>query len=464
MAATSIALRAQCLCRFQTFTTTVPVDSLPLKGSYCHCTSCRHVTGALHSSDAEWPGPAKDIVAAIVDAASGTGDNNNDGGKEEEEDEPPAVLRRYAHSPRVNVLFCSRCGSGMFFEEWESPEQKEEGQSPNYLVFTGVLSAEWADTNNGGDDNGTECLEVAPLPPVVRIEDHIFVGDTVDGGASCWLRGMNGEGEPPTKIWLGRRYKSEEVPIGKRWPAIEDLLPYEADLKKKTTAAEGDVPIRCHCGGVDLVLRAGEAQREFAEKQASGKEELPLFVDPVTHKLLGSVDACDSCRTAFGTDVSLWTFALLRHISFAAGGDSSSSSPSAGFPENTSQLWAAVKKKKKEGRDPRLGTIAAYASSPDVQRYFCGHCSATLFYAVDQRPDMVDVAVGLLYAPDGARAERVISWSFVKKMGFRQDMVGTWREGMLQAIEKEMEEWRIERQYPKSWRRVAQEERDERLG
>jgi hypothetical protein len=202
-----------------------------------------------------------------------------------------------------------------------------------------------------------------------------------------------------------------------------------------------------------LVLRAGEAQREFEEMQRRG-EELPWFVDPVTHKAWGSLDACNSCRIAAGSEVTNWTYALLKHISFA-GPDPQ------GFPENTAQLKAAVGAKEGEARDPRFGTITFYASSPDVQRYFCGRCSATLFYAVDDRPDMVDVAVGLLDSPDGARAESAISWSFGGEMGWRQDMIGTWREKMLYAVEKEAEEWRIERGYPKSWLRVAKEQASE---
>ncbi|KAL2146591.1 hypothetical protein VTI28DRAFT_3090 [Corynascus sepedonium] len=427
MATSTITLKAQCLCRAQTFTTTVPVSSLPLKGSSCHCTSCRHVMGALRSSDAVWPGPREDIVTAADATAAAAR-------------EAP-VLKRYAHSPRVNVLFCGCCGSGLFFEEWENADEARQfpGKA-SYLVFTGILSVE-------GEQ---EKSQSSPLPPVVRFEDHMFVGDTLDGGAACWLRNMNGEGQPATKIWLGRRNKSEEVPPGTIWPALENQPTYEVNLKE----VEGEkaiVPIRCHCGGIDLLLHAGKAQREYAEKQTRG-EELPRFVDPVTHKLLGSLDACDSCRIGGASEVYTWTFAQLKHISFA-GADPH------GFPENTTQLRAAISAK--ESRDPRFGEISFYASSSDVQRYFCGRCSATLFYAVDERPDMVDVAVGLLDSPDGARAESALAWNFVKKMGSRNDMIATWREGMLYAVEKELEEFRIGRGYPKSWRRIALEQAEE---
>ncbi|KAK4119202.1 hypothetical protein N657DRAFT_582188 [Parathielavia appendiculata] len=398
----TVALQAQCLCRAQTFTTTVATASLPLKGSCCHCTSCRHFSGALRSSDAVWPGDP--------------------------------VLKRYQHSPRVNVLFCGTCGSGMFFEEWDDTEAKERGgvEEASYLVFTGVLSVV-----EGGALEGR-------LPVV--LEDHVFVGDTLDGGAACWLRGINGTGQPQAKVWLGRRNQSEEVKAGTQWPAVGSLMEHGANLKGE----KGDVPLRCHCRGVDLVLRAGDAQREFEEMQKNG-EELPRFVDPRTHKLLGELDACDSCRIWGASELFNWTFAWLKHISFAG-------APDKGFPANTAQLKAAVEAADDSSRDPRLGTLAVYTSSPHVQRYFCGRCSASVFYTIDDRPDKVDIAVGLLDSPDGARAESVISWSCGRETSWRDDMIGTWRVRMLHAVEKEAEQWRIERGYPTIWYRLAQEQ------
>ncbi|KAG7289379.1 hypothetical protein NEMBOFW57_005747 [Staphylotrichum longicolle] len=398
-------------------------------GSCCHCHSCRHVTGALRSSDAIWPGPAEDIARA----AAASPDPSGSGGK------PP--LKRFRCSPKTNLLFCAGCGCVLFFEEFDEPREEIKGgeipEGASYLVFTGALSAEAAD--EGGE-----------VPrPLVRVVDHIFVGDTLDGGAVPWLRHLNGEGGEEVKVWLGRRGESEEVPSGAHWPALADLPKYEAGLKK-AEGDKGNVPVRCKCGGVDLVLRAGELQREFEEKQKKG-EELWWLVDPVTHKLMGSMDACESCRRCAGSEVCNWTFALLRHISFADGNPD-------GFPKDTAELRAAVEAKDGKPRDPRLGTLTMYASSPDVQRYFCGRCSAHVFFAVDSRPEMVDIAVGLLDAPDGARAESVISWNFGGGMSWTQDMKGTWREGILDAVSKDAEEWRIARGYPKNWRRVIREQ------
>ncbi|KAK4234396.1 hypothetical protein C8A03DRAFT_47261 [Achaetomium macrosporum] len=432
MTANAVALNAQCLCKAQTFTTTIPRTSLPLKGSSCHCDSCRHVTGALRSADAEWPGPAADIAAAA---------NSGDG-----------TLKRYQFSPRSHVLFCGVCGSKMFWEDIDSPQayqpqsaqqQQREAGEARYFVFAGVLSAAAAAADGDGDG------EDVGVGRLVRYEDHIFAGDTLDGGAVCWLRRLNGEDDAaahPVRVWLGGRGKSEQVPPGEQWPAIKDLAAHGKSLKA-AGEKEGSVPIRCKCGGVDFVLRAGEAQRDFEARQKNG-EQLPFFVDPVTHKFLASLDCCDSCRIWAGSEMMNWTFSLLKHISFAGG------KPVDGDPGNITELRAAV-----DACDPRLGTLKYYASSPGVQRYFCGRCSASVFYACDGRPDIVDIALGLLASPDGARAESVTSWSLGGQFSWEQDMVGTWREGMLHAVKKDSEQWRIERGYPKSWLRVAREQK-----
>jgi hypothetical protein len=172
-----------------------------------------------------------------------------------------------------------------------------------------------------------------------------------------------------------------------------------------------------------------------------------MFIDPVTHKMAASLDACNSCRIWVGSEIMHWTFSPLRDMSFA-------SDVATHIPETTAQLKQAV-----EAKDPRLGTLAMYASSETVQRYFCGRCSACVFYAVDSRPDMVDIAVGLVDSPDGARAESVFSWALGGTFSWEQDMTGTWREGLLYAAKQESEQFRIDRDYPKNWRRVLNEQK-----
>jgi hypothetical protein len=46
------------------------------------------------------------------------------------------------------------------------------------------------------------------------------------------------------------------------------------------------------------------------------------------------------------------------------------------------------------------GAFAVYHSSPGVERRFCGRCGSSLFYWSESTPEMVDVAVATLDAPE----------------------------------------------------------------
>ncbi|RYP75036.1 hypothetical protein DL771_002684 [Monosporascus sp. 5C6A] len=385
----SVTLTAQCLCKAHTFTTEVARSSLPLKATCCHCNSCRHVTGALYSVDAPWPGDGDKI------------------GK--------SSLKKYTCSKLVTLLFCGTCSSPMFFQM--RPENADE--SDEYGVFTGVLAN----------------IEV---PNLVEFGHHMYVGDTLDGGASPWLRNPNQNGVPARR-WIGRAEKSQE--IHGDWPPIASLP--AATLKSEVE----EVPVRCHCKGVDLVLRL-----PGQDLQGKPRSELPWFIDPATLKNLATFDVCDSCRLQAGVDIWHWTFSLLRHIGFSP----ASGSQQRDFPATSLELREAVSMR--EGRDPRFGTLTLYSSSPHVQRYFCSRCSACVFYCVDSRPDTLDVALGLLEAPSGARAEEVVSWAFGGSMVWQEDVVGGWREGHIGAVVSTAEAWRMERSYPKNWRRAEKEE------
>ncbi|KAI0105138.1 Mss4-like protein [Nemania sp. FL0031] len=415
-----LELVAHCLCQAQRFTARVPRSALPLDAVYCHCTSCRRMSGALYSTRVPWPGDE----AAVRDSS----------------------LRRYPFSETIDILFCGVCGSTMFSAK-KAVAADGSSSSPSYGVQTGVL------TNIN-------------MPGLVRIADHIFLGDTLDGGASPWLCDANSDGSRP-RLWRGRSGQGEALSssITDYWPASDSR-----QTGSTSTAADDihtHIPVRCHCGGVDLVLR--QPIDDFAAQEE--RSALPWFVDPGSNKLLGGFDACDSCRLSSGSDLFHWTFVLLRHLAFANPSASSPASsdghhhrPPPRFPASSVELKSAVATTTTSvaaadaDRAPRpWGTLTFYESSPDVQRYFCSRCSATVFYAADDRPELLDLAIGLLHSRDGSRAESLISWDFGGKVGWRQDVVGGWREGFVENVEAAAERWRIKRGYPKNWRRIRKE-------
>ena len=367
----TVEITAQCLCKAHTFSTRVSESSLPLESTACHCNSCRHATGSLCLVSAIWPQPKENVDI---------------GG-----------LKSYQFSANVTTRFCGTCSTPMFYETPGSPSELG--------VFTGALRNIDAD--------------------LVRITQHIFVGDTLDGGASVWLRKPNPDGK---EIPRYREY-SEEIP----WSLPEAPAHSSGSDAEEITES---LPVSCHCKGVQLLFHQGT----YASKK---REELPWHIDPRNNKHTATFDACNSCRLQFGTDIVYWTYGELVTISQRDGG---------AFPRTATELKAAV-----DAGDAAIGTLTYYRSSPDVQRYSCKVCSASVFYACDDRPDMVDVGIGLLESPDGARAEKYLSWSFGSPLGYIEDTNGGWREGLAKRVQAEAEEFRIARGYPKSWRRIQKE-------
>lgn len=301
-------------------------------------------------------------------------------------------------------MFCPTCLTPIFFANTHDPNDQLK-------FLTATLK------NDPGD--------------LIKINKHIFVGDTKDGGASMWLRNPNVDGEEAKRYYArDKNEKGEPVePVPYTWPSEDTQTGYEVK-------PDGPVPIWCKCKGVNLVWMP----RGY---EGVERKELPWFVDPDTHKALGGICACESCRL-HGGDVCTWGFAELRDISSANGSE--------GFPDSTTELRALV-----DACDPSIGTLTYYASSPDVQRYSCSVCSATVFYACDDRTFMVDVGIGLFEASDGARAEGILSWAYAGAASHLGENRGGWRRNLFQRLIREDEDWREARGFPRNWMSLARE-------
>ncbi|KAM7212380.1 hypothetical protein V8F06_012253 [Rhypophila decipiens] len=501
--AAEIELLAQCLCKKHTFTSRVPVPTpswpdesttpdkskknttdatgspVPLEAVYCHCTSCRRSTGGMYSVSVVWPG-----------RLLGHGEQHQD------QSDDFASLKGYKRSENspATGLFCGTCSSLMFYElvlPKASKQSQQTGceQVVKHGVFLGCLSA--YEIDGAGNRIGPVTGERYGL---IKPKDHLFVGDTIDGGATCWLRGWDRD---EVKMWAGHRGVGEEftqqsstVNINVKHQDRHNLhdqghgqLQTQADqpgVGQEDTALaqpeEGDseqmpeyVHIKCHCEGVNLVLQTEKSRREYL-RTIDQKEKLPWFVNAKTGKPIGSIDGCDSCNVSAGSDLFCWTFAEVQYLSYA----SHSSEPGppwslsilpveAGprrpeFPRDTIELKAAVEEnmarlqslnsfsESDKGHPP--GTLSLYKSSHGVQRYFCSRCSASIFYAWDDRPEMVDIAVGVICSPDSmARAESTISWKFNGKVVWRDDILAPgsgrrWARGLVLAVEESTKELR----------------------
>lgn len=210
------------------------------------------------------------------------------------------------------------------------------------------------------------------------IKKHIYTEPTLDGGLAEWLP----------------RTGEKEMTV---WNPPDDTIEHPQEIDGKLLA-------QCDCGGVSFQI-SRPSQEILDDPKMRGK-----WVSPVDKtKWIACLDACDTCRLTDGAHVMAWTFIPKKIITPA-------------IPD-----------------DLLLGSSRGYVSSKGVRRTFCGTCGATVFYDCDGREDIVDVAIGLLRAPEGARAENWVTWR-TKRMAFPED--GTRYDPVLtESLRRGFEEW-----------------------
>ncbi|KAK5992716.1 hypothetical protein PT974_06131 [Cladobotryum mycophilum] len=165
----------------------------------------------------------------------------------------------------------------------------------------------------------------------------------------------------------------------------------------------------CHCGGVSFTIKR-------PTKEVLDDEFLAAFVYPDEDKTkwFATFDLCNDCRLVDGTHVIGWTF----------------------LP--TSFCEPHIKS------DLKIGTTKTYSTSPGVLRGFCDTCGATVFFSIADRNlseerHVIDVAVGILRAPEGYMAENWIGWrsrlAFADDgKGFDKDFAEALEEGMKKYV------------------------------
>ncbi|KAL3461704.1 Mss4-like protein [Aspergillus heterothallicus] len=218
---------------------------------------------------------------------------------------------------------------------------------------------------------------------VWEIAEHVFTSSTKDGGLAALVPRINGK---EVRVWNPENGS-------------------EGDTKHHDGSDEGEDTLlaKCHCGGVEFNI--SHPRRDFIDSPA-GESWIRRF-DPT--RWLASVDACSDCRLVTGTHVICWLFVPPDHISPR-------------LPE-----------------DLLIGTSKSYKSSEDVHRTFCGRCGATVFYSVRDRPEILDVAVGILRHKDGFLLDDWAYWK-TEKLGSQHDGI-QYDEAFTRGLAEGMREW-----------------------
>lgn len=286
----------------------------------------------------------------------------------------PGGLKRY---------FCGRCGCHLL--GWD-------GGSEMWHFARGVVEGEEGLGGGRGEEGGEGHGEV------VRLGAHIFVGDTVDGGVVGRLLNVGGRGVEAYEGWEG----AESLDKGRVLRMAEGEGAGLVEPGKDESVA-----VRCHCGGVDLkVRRAGYAE----DKQGVDDNYIP----PEKNKYIAGFCACRSCRLSNGVaSLQPWMYVPPINVKIASTGKR-----------------VVFGRQAEDGHANEGTTLKHFWSSGDVCRSFCGSCCATVFYWCDDRPAVVDIAVGLVRAEEGAMARRWLWWRW-DKVSWAEEAV---EKDVLQAI------------------------------
>lgn len=322
----------------------------PLQTTMCHCNSCRLTTGSLGISFARLK--SSPSFEALNRATS------------------------YKSSALVTRYFCSTCGCYCFF--WDA-ERKA------WFCLSGIVES------NPASETGS----LSKPENIAEVLRHEYVSDTVDGGlAACLLQ----VGERSIPAWATAPAPQElgtQDLFDLSHPTILSL-PSKAIEKLPLPQEESHLVAECHCGGVSLSIRR-------ANHTAKATSRCDNNSDPT--KYLTYLCACRSCRLTTGTSLVPWTLVYPEDIFNA----NSVTAPNRTAEETMHVTFGFG------AFDPDANpglSLAQYRSSADVCRSFCAKCGATVFYWSRERPDELDIAVGILRSQEGSMARRWLEWDW----------------------------------------------------
>ena len=363
-------LRLTCLCGGVKASFSVPDSALPLPFEICHCETCRHQSGQLAIQACEIPPQHRSSFSV------------------------EGSIAKYDATGKLLRYFCHTCGANIYFEDIDTKD-----------IFFDIGLLEW----EGRSD-------------LLKAAQHIFVSDTTDGGMSVWL--------PDLPVYPGHPDAGPEVPL-------KDLVaPKKAPVTStpsSTAAKEEDyLPCYCRCKAIQFkISRPNEQSRETVAGPYAdllkpfvstphdirqNKDNEPWHLSqPSSTRYTAGLCACNTCRKSSGFDIQPWAFIPLVNLHEAEDG-------------GARPLDIDAMKKTTDG------FLKTHYSSPGKYRDFCGRCGATIFWHCDERPGLIDVSIGLMEAPEGARAEDWLDL-FTGRVSFEEEavnksFVGSLKEGL----------------------------------
>ena len=293
-------------------------------------------------------------------------------------------LTAYASSKKLVRYFCSTCGSHSFIHTLDGLHGKDY-----WCVYAGMIQRDPDQVQQGEK----WCRDI------VKTRSHDWIADTLDGGIVPSLFTINDIDIP---LYLENGASNSPV-------SQEEVLA----LQTKSDHKRPDLlHAKCHCGAIDLSITTA---RYDSDTQGVPEDHIPTD----RSKYIAYFCACQSCRLGSGAFAfQPWCYIPPSNVTFTGSGIS------------TAEYFDASNQTKEVMKLRSESKMKIYNSSIDVQRTFCGTCGATVFYWADDRLEMIDLAVGILRAEEGAMARQWLAWRFEKDVF---DVEAT-EKGILEAM------------------------------
>lgn len=273
----------------------------------------------------------------------------------------------YESSKTHDRLFCSTCGTKTLVHVHHYGDGRERN---DWFAYSGAIErAEGEEQSN-----------------IIRPETNEWLDDAGDGGLAPYMTKLGDRDVPAYRI------DQLDPPLSEH-----DLQNLSQATKTTTTPAADDrLTAQCRCGAVTLLIKPADHTNKTISK-------LDRFVpstltnEKLTHKYQARACVCRACRLAMGVPLATWTYIPPPQIL---------------NPRSNAPLAYAHALETSEGQAANQGLEALkhYWSSEEACRSFCGTCGSTVFYWMEKRQDIVNIAAGILRADEGALARRWLYW------------------------------------------------------
>jgi hypothetical protein len=386
-------LTVSCHCGASTHTFTVPTSSLPLQQHLCNCNISRRISGTLSTSYLTIPQTLSPHNSSNV--------INNP--------KPDlSTLTPYPSSAILTRHFCTSCGTHMYLEYY----------------------------SDGHFEAATGTLQIGSADKIIEFNDLVWIGATKDGGASRWITHIQGRQLPR---YLEESGTSETAPLN--WPSQDNHDRDEAEVAAKKKSSETTaVHAHCHCNGIQFwISPPTSASKHIPDtpfpdlitpyhntpsSQTSNPQSQTWWLQNGGTRYLAGLCTCTSCRRISGFDITAWAFVPSTSI----------------FLDEACTIPFRFRAFPTTADSQEQTTLRAYESSKNVLRSFCGTCGANVFWdgrAEEGKERVVDVAVGLLDAESGVRAEEMLAW-WTGRVSFCEEAVNA---GLVNGLEDGLRMW-----------------------